>query len=853
MRFLLCLPCLVAMTVTATEVSDDFSTGLGQWEPLLANHWELREDGENARLVLKRPGKQRPPLRRPTQFALLKGAPWWDVTVDVSIKTLRPDKVKGRDVCVLFGRRDDTHFYYAHVCSDSNGKTHNVIMKVDGKKRRVIMREKRPKARLTAAWHKVRVTHQSDGEIKVYMDDMETPLMTAVDRDYPLGQVGLGSFDDPAMFDDVKVSGRRLDDDPGVERVVLHEAKDVPKEWRQTVAVPEGDGHVVCEFEARRDPAKGDVAQPGGWWRFQEFQDAEKTYLTGGYGAGKLTDEYQTFTSRAYLPAKVGFVRVGVGQKGKDLHQVRAVRLWHERPKIELVEPLAGAKLADGTPRLAWSSGSDRLTVEVSASVDFAEAQSEVVEDTHVLAWQKPLAPGTWHWRVRNVDGAVSETRAFTQSAPLATDRLDPQITVQSTFLPKADDALAVTLAGGDAAAGMYVEATINGLAAKVAATPTGWSVRPAKAWQQGLNRVLVRAVDAAANSVEKRAYVTHVSAVPPRVTWTVNQGVSIEGQAKPFFPLAMYMVRDFEMPLVRKAGFNLVQHYGADGPLDPEKTREWLQAARENDLRAFVAFHRGRLHAGDLDFVAERVGALLGEPALLAWYMFDEPELTKHGLRPHVLARVKRLIAALDPFHPVLITCYHEHYLDEYADCYDVYLTQAYHNSPTGVLKEATFSRELLAKTGRPGSIIMNNKLPFIAYDALRVQAYLCAMEQNGVFVWGWWDDYQMRKFAKNKKAFHERFAALPDAKAQRAAFEAEWETLTTELGALAPAFTAAGEPTLTEMDGVVVWSKKTPAGAWMIVANPTDEEKRIDLPKLKPGTRLGPYGVMVGKPGQE
>ncbi|MBT3292571.1 MAG: hypothetical protein HN380_35065, partial [Victivallales bacterium] len=49
MRFLLCLPCLVAMTVTATEVSDDFSPGLGQWEPLLANHWELREDGENAR------------------------------------------------------------------------------------------------------------------------------------------------------------------------------------------------------------------------------------------------------------------------------------------------------------------------------------------------------------------------------------------------------------------------------------------------------------------------------------------------------------------------------------------------------------------------------------------------------------------------------------------------------------------------------------------------------------------------------------------------------------------------------------------------------------------------------------
>ena len=203
---------LLAMAAGAAEFADDFSAGLAQWEPLLADHWEIRAEEGNQRLVLAKPGSQRPPVRRPGQFALLKGAPWWDVTVDVSVKTLRPDRVKGRDVCVIFGRRDDTHFYYAHLCSESNGSAHNVLMKVAGTKRRVIMREKRPEARLTAAWHRVRVTHRSNGEIRVCMDDMETPLMTAEDRDYPVGQIGLGAFDDPAMFDDVRIAGQRLDE-----------------------------------------------------------------------------------------------------------------------------------------------------------------------------------------------------------------------------------------------------------------------------------------------------------------------------------------------------------------------------------------------------------------------------------------------------------------------------------------------------------------------------------------------------------------------------------------------------------------------------------------------------------------
>jgi hypothetical protein len=50
----------------------------------------------------------------------------------------------------------------------------------------------------------------SDGSIEVYFDDMNTPVMTARDRTFLRGQVGVGSFDDTGDWTDVKVYGTRL-------------------------------------------------------------------------------------------------------------------------------------------------------------------------------------------------------------------------------------------------------------------------------------------------------------------------------------------------------------------------------------------------------------------------------------------------------------------------------------------------------------------------------------------------------------------------------------------------------------------------------------------------------------------
>ena len=45
----------------------------------------------------------------------------------------------------------------------------------------------------------------ASGKIDVYFDDMTKPVMTATDKTFSSGKVGIGSFDDAGNFDQIAV------------------------------------------------------------------------------------------------------------------------------------------------------------------------------------------------------------------------------------------------------------------------------------------------------------------------------------------------------------------------------------------------------------------------------------------------------------------------------------------------------------------------------------------------------------------------------------------------------------------------------------------------------------------------
>lgn len=191
-------------------IADDFRTGkAGAWLPHHPERWQVAKEEGSFVYQLTAPGEQGK-VRAPTSWSLLKD---FDVTSFVftgRTKCKTDPAVNQRDMCIFFHFQDETHFYYVHF-SASSDEMHNVIAIVNGKDRVKINREPPGKSiyRLTdLKFHDFKVTcDAATGEIKAYLDDMTTPILTAANKTLDHGLVGVGSFDDTGSFADIKLWG----------------------------------------------------------------------------------------------------------------------------------------------------------------------------------------------------------------------------------------------------------------------------------------------------------------------------------------------------------------------------------------------------------------------------------------------------------------------------------------------------------------------------------------------------------------------------------------------------------------------------------------------------------------------
>lgn len=191
-------------------IADDFKSGeAGAWTPNCPEHWQVAQEEGSFVYQLTASGEQGK-VRAPTAWSLLKD---FDVTSFVftgRTKCKTDPAVNQRDMCIIFHFQDATHFYYVHF-SASSDEMHNVIAIVNGKDRVKINREPSGKSiyRLTdLKFHDFKVTYDAaTGEIKAYLDDLATPILTAADKTLDPGLVGVGSFDDTGSFADIRLWG----------------------------------------------------------------------------------------------------------------------------------------------------------------------------------------------------------------------------------------------------------------------------------------------------------------------------------------------------------------------------------------------------------------------------------------------------------------------------------------------------------------------------------------------------------------------------------------------------------------------------------------------------------------------
>jgi hypothetical protein len=185
---------------------DDFESGLTRWQSPDPAAFRLAADGAGQVLDQFRQAQVITPHRSPFNRIVVRDVVVGSFQMDVRLKSTARD-YPHRSLCLFFGCQDPAHMYYVHFGQRTDDHANNIFI-VNDAPRVKISTHTTSGTPWDDQWHHARITRDvSTGEIKVYFDDLETPAMTAVDKSFTWGRLGVGSFDDTGMFDDFSVRG----------------------------------------------------------------------------------------------------------------------------------------------------------------------------------------------------------------------------------------------------------------------------------------------------------------------------------------------------------------------------------------------------------------------------------------------------------------------------------------------------------------------------------------------------------------------------------------------------------------------------------------------------------------------
>lgn len=189
---------------------DDFEKGADRWEPTDPNAWKVIDLKGNKVYSQFQQSKYKPPHRSPFNFALIKDVTVTDFVFEAKLQSTVKD-YDHRDMCVIFGYQDPAHFYYVHLGKKTDDHANQIFI-VNNEPRKKISTKTSTGTPWTDDWHRVKLVRKvADGAIEVFFDDLKTPVMTATDKTFTWGRIGIGSFDDTGNWDDIKLRGVKVE------------------------------------------------------------------------------------------------------------------------------------------------------------------------------------------------------------------------------------------------------------------------------------------------------------------------------------------------------------------------------------------------------------------------------------------------------------------------------------------------------------------------------------------------------------------------------------------------------------------------------------------------------------------
>lgn len=175
-----------------------------QWQLEDPAAWEWQGEGDATTLVLKKPSQYKPKVRRPFNLAWFGGAEFGSFTLTCEAR-LDVFNKGNNDVCIAFGGRGESEFYYAHLGETADGVHLQVHVVNQADRKPITTNRAKALPWKPGHWHPIKLVRDaSSGSIQVWFDDQL--VLEASDTTFGKGRIGLGSFDDLGAFRKVTIT-----------------------------------------------------------------------------------------------------------------------------------------------------------------------------------------------------------------------------------------------------------------------------------------------------------------------------------------------------------------------------------------------------------------------------------------------------------------------------------------------------------------------------------------------------------------------------------------------------------------------------------------------------------------------
>ncbi len=368
------------------------------------------------------------------------------------------------------------------------------------------------------------------------------------------------------------------------------------------------------------------------------------------------------------------------------------MRIVREPEPVRLDLASAGSLAAWPRERLFQARLVSRQDASVTLALDLRVGEASVAQQTVELAAGRTVPvrmsyqadPGTPLRLVAREQGTQEEMASIRASVPplLEARLVSPHYknTIYATQALKevvvagrvnAETALLREMGATAGVLGEAATASLREVAIPRLTTPDLRLAVPAKELRPGSYTLKLTVRRGEATVAEQTLALRSVPPSPVETRLREDNVLLVAG--KPFFPIGFYDIPTEDFELASRAGVNTVSFSGGGQGILPR-----LDAAAKCGMKV-VIHSTWRWFSPDREKMVQEVDPIKAHPAILAWYLRDEPSTASRDCGPDVMRALYHEMHRLDPYHPSFTTfCVPPEY-GLYADTMDLFAIDPY------------------------------------------------------------------------------------------------------------------------------------------------------------------------------